>query len=71
MEAYIKADFFKPERWHSITVEVKMGTISKTKKDSLLFQGNYIKTITYVMEIVIYWQQLVPIVLLQANDYPI
>ena len=31
MAAKLNAEFFRPERWHSITVDVKIGTISKNK----------------------------------------
>jgi len=33
MAAKLKEDPFNPDRWHSITVEVKMGTMSTDRKD--------------------------------------
>lgn len=31
MAAKLKAEFFRPALWHSITVEVRMGTMSVTQ----------------------------------------
>ena len=38
MAAKLNAEFLRPERWHSITVEVRMGTTSGKEVEELIGQ---------------------------------